>query len=223
MSIVCFRNTSVSYNEIAFELTNEAVTSVFLIGVEIYGTASDLTLAKALRGHANLKQFHLRDVTLRDSESAATTSSFDLILSMLFIAVPNLSVVHIENTKLPPNALQALSHCTTLQTLRLIKCQLTDFHASTIAAVLQSSHSCIERIDLSGNDMTDIGCKCLAVSLNKSTLKFSVQDIKLNDNRISGGGLMKIKLTMMQRRATGVRGTGVHTTGAAKGSCAIAA
>jgi Leucine-rich repeat (LRR) protein len=196
MPIIAYSSTSVSFDKLAEDISNDDVTAIRLADVVIEGADGDyngdMKFSRAMRGHPHLEEFSLINVSFADPEA-----DLNLALSMLFVAVPNLAVVHIENTKLPTSALMGLNYCSTLKKLSLPRNNLSDKDAATVASYV-ASHSSIQSVDLTDNKMSDEGCAAFSKALEKN---LSLQTLKLDGNDISGGVVREIEVTLQKHSA----------------------
>lgn len=163
--------------------------------VEFEGTEGDITnLSKVLRGHHYLEEFHMSNITLTDS-----SLSLDPVVSMLFVTVPDLMHVKLENVPISSSALASAGYCTTLKTLSLPNSGLTDKDAIKLAKAVAQIPS-IQMVDISGNDLSDLGCMAFATALKKNT---SIQTIRFDGNGKISGEKRSVLETSLSRRAGG--------------------
>jgi Leucine-rich repeat (LRR) protein len=163
-----------------------------LEGVELEGTEDDIIfLSKALRGHPYLDEFHMANITLTDS-----TLNLDQVVSLVLVTVTDLKILELENVPISASALASVGYCTYLKTVAFPNSNLTDEDASVLATAVTQSGS-IELIDLSGNDLSDLGCIAFASALVKNT---SIKSIRLEGNgKISGDVRTQIETTLLER------------------------
>jgi Ran GTPase-activating protein (RanGAP) involved in mRNA processing and transport len=194
MTIVSYSNTTKSFDELAHELNIDEVTGLYLKEVEITGDDADMLFAKCLRGHPSLEEFTMIGVTLKDPNA-----SLEIAMSMLLVSTPRLSSVHMENTHISQSALQAIVYCSAkLTKLLLPNNGLTDKDADSIAKYASSHGNSIEEMDLSGNDISDLGGAALNKALEKNV---SLRALKLDNNRISGETLGVLTTDVKKRAA----------------------
>ena len=128
------------------------------------GTANDIIdLSKALRGLPFLEEFHMTNVTLTDSKL-----TLDQVVSMILVTVPNLTLIKLEKTPVTASALATAAYYNSLKTLLVPNSSLTDKDAIKLAQTVTQSAS-IQLIDITGNDLTDLGCVAFLTALNKNT------------------------------------------------------
>jgi Ran GTPase-activating protein (RanGAP) involved in mRNA processing and transport len=169
--------------------------AIDLKSVELDGTEDDITnLAKVLRGHYYLEEFSLTSVTLTDS-----SLTLDEVVSMLLVTVPDLMLVRLEQAPVTSSALATAGYCTSLKTLLVPNSGLTDEDAIRLAGAVAQSPS-IELIDISGNEMSDLGCVAFANALEKNT---SIQTIRLEGNGKIRGESRSLIDTTLRKRAGG--------------------
>jgi Leucine-rich repeat (LRR) protein len=155
-----------------FERVGE-LTSLSLDQVTIDGDEEDmLSLSKHFRG-SGLESVSFCNVIFTDS-------TFDLtqIISTLLVSADNLKFLKLEKCKFTPSALACLGYCSSLKTLHLPGNKLTDEDAVKIAEGLGASS--IEAIDVSNNDLTDLGCRALSAAIRKDKM---VSDINIEGNK----------------------------------------
>jgi hypothetical protein len=86
-----------------------------------------------------------------------------------------MQVLRLENVPISTSALASVGYCTYLKTVAFPKYNLTDTDEGVLAKAVTQSGS-IELDDLSGNDLSDLGC-----------IAFSFKSIRLIGNgQISG-------------------------------------
>lgn len=147
-----------------------------LADVRIEGTDDDMRLFfRNARGHPTLEEFHLKNVTTADPHV-----TLDLILSTLLVSAPRIHTVHIENTSIEASSIAAISYCSTMRSLTLRKNGYTDADALVLADALLSSLSPLHTLDLSSNDLSDVGVDYLERLLEKNT---TIRTLSLNDNK----------------------------------------
>jgi hypothetical protein len=189
MSIISCTHTGtkVSFGQLANEICDENVTAIRLKDVVIEGDDGDfngdMTFSRALRGHPYLEEFTLVNVSFADPNA-----NLNLALSMIFVTVPAITTVHIENTKVPMSALMGLEYCASLKKLVLARNQLDDKDAATVASYISrgsggSTTSSVQELDLSENNMTEEGC----ASFKKNV---SLHCLKLNGNKEASVGII---------------------------------
>ncbi|XP_048012892.1 NACHT, LRR and PYD domains-containing protein 3-like isoform X4 [Megalobrama amblycephala] len=71
-----------------------------------------------------------------------------------------------------------------LEILRFPVCNLTAQSCESLSSVLQSSNSCLRELDLSNNDLQDLGVKLLSDGLNSSN--FQLQILRLQSCNLTG-------------------------------------
>jgi hypothetical protein len=169
--------------------------AIILEDVELDGTEDDIiNLAKVLRGHYYLEEFSLTSVTLTDS-----SLTLDVVVSMLLVSVPDLWILKLEKVPISSSALATAGYCTSLKTLLVPNSGLTDEDTITLAEAVAQSPS-IELIDISGNEMSDLGCVAFANALEKNT---SIQTIRLEGNGKIRGESRSLIDTTLRKRAGG--------------------
>jgi Leucine-rich repeat (LRR) protein len=149
------------------------LTSLSLDQVTIDGDEEDmLTLSKFLRG-GRLESVSFCSVIF-------TNSTFDLtqIISTLLVSADSLKLLKLENCEFASSALACIAYCSSLKTLHLPGNKLTDEDAVKIAEGLGASS--IEAIDVSNNDLTDLGCRALSAAIRKDKM---VSDINIEGNK----------------------------------------
>jgi hypothetical protein len=160
--------------------------------VELDGTEGDIIeFSKALRGHQYLEEFHLINVTLTDA-----SLNLDQVVSLILVTVPYLHLVKLEKAPVSSSALAGASYCASLKTVLVPNSSLGDKDAVELAKAVSASPS-IELVDISGNDISDLGCVAFLDALKKNT---SVKTIRLEGNgKISGSHLTLMETALVDR------------------------
>ncbi|XP_076133115.1 NACHT, LRR and PYD domains-containing protein 12-like [Alosa pseudoharengus] len=132
---------------------------------------------------------HCKLQTLRLADCKLTDTSCEIVASVL--QSPNsLQQLDLSDNDLGDFGVQLLSkglsssNCK-IQTLRLADCKLTDRSCEIVASVLQSPNS-LQQLDLSDNDLGDLGVQLLSKGLSSSNCK--IQTLRLSDCLISEKG-----------------------------------
>lgn len=169
----------------SFELTNEVISfpqlvaklegisqlkSLSLDGVTLEGDADDLhVFTKYLRGHSHLESARFRNVKF-SSEGV----DLELILSMLLISTDKLAELSVEGCSVKKSVISAVTYNSTLDSIRLVNCGLTDEHAMKLVDALAKA-STITSVDVSGNDFSDLATHAFTQGLKQKTKVTSVQ------------------------------------------------
>jgi Leucine-rich repeat (LRR) protein len=163
-----------------------------LEGVEMEGKEEDIIdFSKALRGHPYLDEIHMTNITMTDS-----SLNLDQVVSLVLVTVTDLKILVLENVPISTSALASVGYCPNLKTIAFPNSNFTDTDASVLAKAVTQSGS-IELIDLSGNDLSDLGCVAFSNALKKNT---SIQTIRLEGNgKISGKQRTQIETTLLDR------------------------
>jgi Leucine-rich repeat (LRR) protein len=195
MTHVSHSSTTVSYKDLANQVSQSGVTSLTLKDVIITGDEMDeILFTKSIRAHETMEQVSLTNVTVSDPEAPLNAA-----IAMLLVTT-SIKVLRLDNTKVSTGgAIASAAFCTSLVELSLPNNGLEDADAANIAdAVGQNGN--IQKLDLTGNSMTDIGCASFAKALQKN---FALNVLKLDGNiGISGGSLSEITATLSKRSAT---------------------
>lgn len=114
-------------------------------------------------GHVNLEKVSFVDVTAPNA-----ASEIDVIVSTLFVSVPNVTTVRFEKTKVSPSSISAAMYSTSLKDLALVNNGFTDADLNAMATAIAKCQS-IEKLDFTGNDVSDVGCMAASSVLQKNT------------------------------------------------------
>lgn len=165
-----------------------------LIDVSIEGNDDDMfTLSSTVRGHPSLKEFICKNVKVVDP-----SASLDLVISSLLVSAYKIETLELENTPVKSSALLTLGHCPTLKKLVLSKNGYNDADATKIADAL-AGNKVIKVVDLSDNELSDVGCKAFEICLDSNK---SVSTLTLSGNGgISGDKFNKIEAKLSGRAA----------------------
>ena len=193
MSTVEYIDKTCTIKEL-FQAMEDDVAVFKLIDVSIEGDDDDMySLSSKVRGHPNLKEFICKNVKVVD-----TSTSLDLVVSSLLISAYKIETLELENTPVKSSALLTLGHCPTLKKLVLCKNGYNDADATKIADAL-AGNKVITTVDLSDNEMSDVGCKAFEICLDKND---SVNTLNLSGNGgISGEKFNKIEAKLQGRAA----------------------
>jgi Leucine-rich repeat (LRR) protein len=193
MTLVYVKDEKMSMKKLADMIDRFPEMDVFkLEGVELEGKEDDIIcLSKALRGHPYLDELHMTNVTLTDS-----SLNLDQVISLVLVTVSDLRVLALENVPVTSASFASVGYCTYLKTVAFPNSNLTDKDASVLAKAVTQSDS-IELVDLSGNDLSDLGCIAFASALVKNT---SIKSIRLDGNgKISGEQRTQLETTLLER------------------------
>ncbi|KAL7577982.1 hypothetical protein ACA910_007599 [Epithemia clementina (nom. ined.)] len=192
MSTIEISNTTCTYKSLASNLKDNV--KVFrLSNVKIEGTEDDMhQLMRNMRGHPCMETFFVKNVTTADPNA-----TLDMIVSSLLASAPRIDTIHIENTSIDASTLATVSYCDSLQSLELPRNGFQDKDAAVIADALTSSS--VQSLDLSGNELSNVGGQYLERFLEKNT---TIRTISLNGNKnMSGDECAKISAKLMGRTA----------------------
>jgi Leucine-rich repeat (LRR) protein len=174
MTSLVIANEQATFGEILAKVEKAGkLTSLSLDQVTIDGDNDDmLALSRHFRG-SDLESVSFCNVVFTDS-------TFDLtqIVSVLLVSADNLKLLKLDKCKCSPSALACIAYCSSLKTLQLPGNNLTDEDAVEIAKGLGPSS--IEAIDVSDNDLTDLGCRALSAAIRKDKM---VNDINIEGNK----------------------------------------
>ena len=186
-------DTTTTYKSLSSMLRDDA-KSFRLTNVKIEGNEQDMYMfMRNTRGHPALEDFYVKNVTTADPEA-----TLDMVLSSLFASARKISKVHIENTPIQAATVATVSYCDTIESLCLPSFGYTDADAAVIADALATSSS-VHTIDLSGNDLSDVGGQCLERFLEKNT---TIRSLVLTGNKnMSGDEYAKISAKLVGRTA----------------------
>jgi Leucine-rich repeat (LRR) protein len=193
MTLIYVKDGKMSMRELAAMIDRIPEMDVFkLKRVSLDGTEDDIiALSKTLRGHPNLDELRMIDITLTDS-----SLNLDQVVSLVLVTVTDLKVLELENVPISTSTLASVGYCPNLKTVAFPNSNLTDKDASVLAKAFAQSDS-IELIDLSGNDLSDLGCIAFASALVKNT---SIKSIRLEGNgKISDEQRTQIETTLLER------------------------
>jgi hypothetical protein len=170
---VAHSDTSCTFGALADDLSKDLV-SFSLSNVTITGNGDDLYgMWRVLRGHPTLEEFSMTNVKFEDIEA-----DISLLISVLFVSCSCLKRVKLSNVPVPIEAVLAAKFCGTLEEICLSRDHFSDDDAAEIAKVLKCIPS-IQKVDFSGNDLSENGCKSFEALLH---LNKSIQTICLDDN-----------------------------------------
>ena len=186
-------DTTTTYKSLSSMLRDDA-KSFRLTNVKIEGNEQDMYMfMRNTRGHPALEDFYVKNVTTADPEA-----TLDMVLSSLFASARKIFKVHIENTPIQAATVATVSYCDTIESLCLPSNGYTDADAAVIADALATSSS-VHTIDLSGNDLSDVGGQCLERFLEKNT---TIRSLVLTGNKnMSGDEYAKISAKLVGRTA----------------------
>ncbi|XP_026106532.1 NACHT, LRR and PYD domains-containing protein 3-like [Carassius auratus] len=117
-----------------------------------------------------LKSSHSQLEILRFSICNLTTHSCESLSSVLQSSNSCLKELDLSNNDLTDSGVKLISdglkssHCQ-LEILRFSICNLTTHSCESLSSVLQSSNSCLKELDLTNNDLEDLGVKLLSDGL----------------------------------------------------------
>lgn len=188
-------NKHVTLKELIADIADDHVKVFHLENVVVDGDDMDLVrFTKALRGHPGIEEFSFINVTV--SNDAVHLNS---IIEMLLVTVPHIHILQIEHTHaLSAEALAAIGYCFPLRTLLLSNNDFKDECAATIAAAVAQNGS-IEHVDMTLNDMTDVGCAAFARALEKNV---HLHVLKVDGNgKISGNKMSELNCALSERAA----------------------
>jgi Ran GTPase-activating protein (RanGAP) involved in mRNA processing and transport len=186
-------DTTVSFKELAGLVEDGNISVMRLTTLTIEGNDNDaFALSRAVPGHPSLEEVYMTSINFLDAEVDA-----DMIVEMMLVSCSKLRVLKIEAVPMKAAAVGALQYCTSLESLILPNNGFTDMDASLIADALAASKS-IVTIDLSGNKISNIGCKSFQLCIEKNE---SVKEIILAGNSISGDETTKIQAKLQARAA----------------------
>ena len=192
MTKIHISDSEMSFKDLTtlMEMTGN-VSSFTLEDMALSGDEDDeFALSRVFRGSPHLREFSLTNIT--------SSVSLNQVVCMILASCPRLETIKLENAPITSKgALQAIGFCPTLKNLFIPNSNLKNEDAATVAEAAAQCCS-IECIDISGNDLSDLGCVAFSKALGKST---SLRDIKLEGNgQISTGQLNQL-LTRLQERA----------------------
>lgn len=194
MTTVEYKDQSCRLLALTDEVDKRGVTSLRLTNVRLEGSESELTcFGMMFRGHPDLKELYLKNVTLSQDEM-----NLDQALSCLLVSADHIETVHIENAPITTSSLMTISYCSTLRDLNLPNNRFVDKDAAALADALSSSKT-IRKVDLSGNDISDVGAKSLEACLESNS---SLVELCLTGNSaMSQGEFGKIEAKLQGRAA----------------------
>eukprot|EP00522_Entomoneis_paludosa_P012391 CAMPEP_0172457754 /NCGR_PEP_ID=MMETSP1065-20121228/23992_1 /TAXON_ID=265537 /ORGANISM="Amphiprora paludosa, Strain CCMP125" /LENGTH=197 /DNA_ID=CAMNT_0013211665 /DNA_START=74 /DNA_END=667 /DNA_ORIENTATION=- len=195
MTVVELSDKTCDLKELAQLVGKNGVTALRLTNVELAGSDDDMFgFATVVRGHPTIEEFKMIDVKIADP-----TTSLDNTVSCLLVSASCIHTLHLENTRVSATTISTATHCSTLKKLVLPKNGFTDADAGVVANSLSSNKS-IETVDLSNNDLSDVGCKAFESCLDKNK---ALCVLKLEGNGgISGDEFTKIEAKLRGRTAS---------------------
>ncbi|KAL7579383.1 hypothetical protein ACA910_014053 [Epithemia clementina (nom. ined.)] len=169
--------------------------SLRLENVKIEGTNDDMQrLFSCVRGHPSLESFHAINVSTVDP-----TVTLDLIVSSLLVSAQRIQTVHIESTPIQASTIASVVYSDTVQSLSIPMNGYKDADASLIADALMSSPPSLHSVDLSGNELSDVGGQYLERFVENNT---GIRSLCLNGNKnMSGDRCAKISAKLVGRTA----------------------
>jgi len=175
MTDIVISNETVTFKSLTSMVKKDDDFKAFeLDSVKIEGSEDDMImLSKAIRGHPCMKTFMLKNVTV-----ANESVDLDQVVEMLLITCPKLRTLHLENAPISATSIATAGYCSTLEELLVPNSKLNDKDAATVAAAVAQNQS-VRVVDLTGNDMTDVGCLSFSKALEKN---LSLQTLKLDGN-----------------------------------------
>lgn len=193
MTVLEKTSTSTTFVDLASAVEDESIVTIRLTDVEIAGDDDDaFRLSRSLRGHPNLEEVSLTNITLKQEGM-----KLDAMIEMLLVSSQNLKTLKLDNVPVQAKSVATLAYCETLTTLALPNNSFNDVDAKAIADSVEASNS-VTTVDLSGNKISDIGCKSLGQCLDKNKV---IEKISLAGNSISGAESNKLESTLQARAA----------------------
>jgi uncharacterized linocin/CFP29 family protein len=107
-------------------------------------------------------------VSFVDVKAPNAASEINVIVSTLFVSVPNVTTVRFEKTKVSPSSISAAMYSTSLKDLAVVNNGFTDEDLNSIAVAISKCQS-IEKLDFRGNNASDVGCMAASAVLKKNT------------------------------------------------------
>ncbi|GAX29550.1 hypothetical protein FisN_36Hh046 [Fistulifera solaris] len=169
----------------SFELANETISfsnlvakiervsqlqSFSLDSITLEGDEDDLQVfTKFFRGHS-----HLESASFRNVRFVSEGMDLELVLSMLLISTDKLRVLSVDGCPIKPSVITAITYNSTLDTIRMVNCGLTDENAMKLVDSLAKA-SRITSVDVSGNKFTDFGSHAFSQGLKQRTQVTNVQ------------------------------------------------
>ncbi|XP_036417850.1 NACHT, LRR and PYD domains-containing protein 12-like [Colossoma macropomum] len=140
---------------------------------------NDLQDAEVEKLSAGLKSSHCKLEIIRIAMCKLSAQSCNTLQSVLQTETSCLKDIDLSNNDLQDAGVENLSaglkssYCK-LEILRLAMCKLSAQSCNTLQSVLQTETSCLKDIDLSNNDLYDLGVENLTVGLNSSNCKLQI-------------------------------------------------
>lgn len=142
-----------------------------------------------------MKEFSVTSVSTVDS-----TITLDVIVSCLLVSGTNIHTLLIENTPIQASSIACIAYSKTMESLTLRKNGYKDADAIVIAEALLSSESSLHSLDLSSNDLTDLGGQYLERLLEKNS---TIQALCLDNNQgMSPDEYAKLSAKLVRRTAS---------------------
>lgn len=171
---------------------DDCLTTLTLKDVELEGDDQQmLNFSRALRGHPSLEEVNFDNVTCVEK-----AVDLDGALSMLVVSGQNLQKLSIKNMKVSSAVLSTVGY-SSLKQLEVINCGLDDASATALAGSIANMPS-LQSIDLTGNNMTDLGCLAFTKVLEKN---LSLHVIKLDGNNVSTESQTQMAAKLRERVA----------------------
>ncbi|XP_066512750.1 ribonuclease inhibitor-like [Hoplias malabaricus] len=127
---------------------------------------NDLHVSEVKKLCEGLKSSHCKLETLRLAGCNLTEQSIITLSEALEAEITSLKELDLSYNDLQGSLLEKLSEgVKRLETLRLMRCELSDESFDTVQLVLQLENSCLKNLDLSNNDMQESGVEKLCAGL----------------------------------------------------------
>lgn len=128
------------------------------------------------QGHPKLEEVEFKDVV-------CMTGTLHLVLQMILVSVHQLKALRLKGISISRTVIMALPYCLSLKQLSLVQCQLNDADAAALSLALVN-HPAVEAVDLSCNDLSDIGIVAFSRVLDKN---LALITLRLDGNgKVSG-------------------------------------
>jgi hypothetical protein len=179
MSVIEHTSVEIKFSQLNEKILNNNISAFRLTDVKVNGDDNDMfTFVRSLRGHPNIEEFSLNDVTCNESKVA-----LDSLLSTVLVSLPKLKIFRLDNMQFAKGTIMSVGHCPTLTELSLRNNHLNDEDAGMIAQAMADSNS-IQSIDLTGNScLSDLANLAFAQALDKN---MTLSSIKLDQLSVGG-------------------------------------
>ena len=188
MTTISIHSKSISFQELVTKFKRTAYPTTFALDdVTIDGSQVDMQFfRRALRACPTLERIAWRNVKPVDQNV-----SLDAILSEVFVAIPNLTHVKVDNCCVSGGGLCCVAYSESIQAVMVRGCCLRDRDALILAEACARLPN-LEVIDVSHNQISEVGCDAAFQILKKnpsiSYVKMDYSGTQLRNLSVRQGG-----------------------------------